>query len=97
MDVYVERDLPRRQISQPSETHASNGHTRMYALGLREADARSRKRSAMDLRRSRKQMTLHPSFTGNCRSFAEYRVNACRIALKISPSKDDYHLLRRNT
>ena len=37
------------------------------------------------------------SFTGNCGSLAEYRVNTCRIALKIPPSKDDYHLLRRHT
>ena len=28
------------------------------------------------------------SFTGYCRSFAEYRVNTCRIALKIPPSKE---------
>ena len=34
------------------------------------------------------------SFTGNCGSFAEYRVNTCRIPLKIPPSKDDYHLLK---
>jgi hypothetical protein len=27
-------------------------------------------------------------FTGNCGSFAEYRVSACRIALKIPPSKE---------
>jgi hypothetical protein len=26
------------------------------------------------------------SFAGNCRSFAEYRVSACTIALKIPPS-----------
>jgi hypothetical protein len=36
------------------------------------------------------------SFTGNCRSLAEYRVSTCRIALKIPPSNDDYHVLRRN-
>jgi hypothetical protein len=36
----------------------------------------------------------NPSFTGTCRSFAEYRVSTCRIALKIAPSKDDYHLLK---
>jgi hypothetical protein len=28
------------------------------------------------------------SFTGNCGTFAEYRVSACRIALKIPPSKE---------
>jgi hypothetical protein len=27
------------------------------------------------------------SFTGNCGSFAEYRVSTCRITLKIPPSK----------
>ena len=37
------------------------------------------------------------SFTGNCGSFAEYRVSTRRFALKIPPSKDDYHLLRRYT
>jgi hypothetical protein len=37
------------------------------------------------------------SFTGNCGSFAEYRVNTRRIALKIPPSKDDYHLLKEHT
>jgi hypothetical protein len=34
-----------------------------------------------------------PSFTGNCGSFAEYRVSTRRISLKIPPSKDNYHLL----
>jgi hypothetical protein len=28
------------------------------------------------------------SFTWNCGTFAEYRVSACRIALKIPPSKE---------
>jgi len=28
------------------------------------------------------------SFTGNCGLFAEYRVSACRIAFKITPSKE---------
>ena len=32
-------------------------------------------------------MNSDPSLTGNCGSFAEYRVNTCRIALKIPPSK----------
>jgi hypothetical protein len=36
----------------------------------------------------RKTNALHTSFTGNCRSFAEYRVSTCRIALKIPPSKE---------
>ena len=35
-----------------------------------------------------------PSFTGNGGSFAEYRVIAPRIALKIPPSNKDYHLLK---
>jgi hypothetical protein len=47
----------------------------------------------MGSRRARQQVTIHyTSFTGNCGSFAEYRVNTCRIALKIPPSKDNYHL-----
>jgi hypothetical protein len=29
------------------------------------------------------------SSTGNCGSFAEYRVSTCRIALKIPPSKEN--------
>jgi hypothetical protein len=35
-----------------------------------------------------------PLFTGNGGSFAEYRVSAPRIALKIQPSKKDNHLLK---
>jgi hypothetical protein len=34
------------------------------------------------------------SFAGSCGSFAEYRVSAGRIGLKIPPLKDDYHLLK---
>jgi hypothetical protein len=37
-------------------------------------------------------MRLRPSFTGNCRSFTEYRVRTSKFALKIIPSKDNYHL-----
>jgi hypothetical protein len=35
-----------------------------------------------------------PSFTGNRRSFAEYRVSTCRIALKILPSTNDNRWLK---
>ena len=42
-------------------------------------------------------MNIDRSFTENCGSFAEYRARTCRIALKIPPSNDDYHLPRRNT
>ena len=35
-----------------------------------------------------------PSFTGNCRSFAEYRVSTGRIAQKMTPSKDNNHFLQ---
>jgi hypothetical protein len=39
------------------------------------------------------EIGFDPPFAGNCGSFAEYRVSACRIALNISPSKTNYHLL----
>jgi hypothetical protein len=37
---------------------------------------------------------FNPLFTGNRRSFAEYRVSTRRIALKIPSSKNDYHLIK---
>ena len=35
------------------------------------------------------------SFTGNCGSFAEYRVRTGRIALKITPSKENLNAHQR--
>jgi hypothetical protein len=46
--------------------------------------------SAATLRRLHETFPVNGdrSFTGNCRSFAEYRVSTCTITLKIPPSKE---------